>query len=62
MPSFADSLTEHERSLLARHVLALGPAGTAPTAQECLAEPADRPEVLDGPLMAPGPPRERPRG
>jgi len=62
MPSFADSLTEHERSVLARYVLALGPAGTAPTAQECLAEAADRPEVLDGPLMAPGLPESAPTG
>jgi|GEM_PF-1461856 len=54
MPSFADSLTEHERSQLARHVLSLGPEGTAPSAEACLVAPAEQAEVLDGPLMIPG--------
>ncbi len=54
MPSFADSLTEHERSQLARHVLSLGPEGTAPSSAACLVEPAERAQVLDGPLMVPG--------
>lgn len=54
MPSFADSLTEHERSLLARHVLSLGPESTDASPAECQVPTSGRPEVLDGPLMVPG--------
>lgn len=54
MPSFADSLSDHERSLLARYVLDLGPEGTAPSAEECLVAAAtDRSVTLDGLLLVP---------
>ena len=62
MPSFADSLTEHERGLLARHVLSLGPESTDASPAECLVPTPDRPEVLDGPLMIPGLPASAPVG
>ncbi|MGB0330858.1 MAG: c-type cytochrome [Planctomycetota bacterium] len=62
MPSFADSLTEHERSLLARHVLSLGPEGTDASPAECLVPTSEVPEVLDGPLMVPGQPLSAPVG
>jgi len=62
MPSFVDSLTEHERSLLARHVLSLGPDGTDAASAECLVPTSTVPEVLDGPLMAPGQPLSAPVG
>ena len=60
MPSFADSLTDHERSLLARHVLSLGPEGVSPSAEECAVEADARPLTLDGLLLHPSSGQLRP--